>query len=154
VYTLETQVVNLFAWDGRAVGLYIKQKRERLGWSQRKLADRAGVSHAYVSHLEDGQYARPRIEKIKLVLGALGLTVEETREAVGRVNEASEEYVADGLDPELARIQVNLRTLSEWNEEVLREVGEYVQFRVEQLKKQRKEAKRAAQHQPEPPEEA
>lgn len=49
-------------------GTKIKQAREALGWTQKDLADRAGISDSYVRHIEGG--ARPGTDEVVERIGA------------------------------------------------------------------------------------
>lgn len=55
-----------------AVGSRIAQLRTLRGWSQRRLATAAGVSHAYVALLERGRLASPGKFKLDAIARALG----------------------------------------------------------------------------------
>jgi transcriptional regulator with XRE-family HTH domain len=90
--------------DGVSIGERVREERERRGWSARTLAQHAGVSHAYVSHLEAGQYSRPGIEKLGRIAGALGVKLESL--AVQEAESDEEERA-----PKLDEIQVNLMAI-------------------------------------------
>jgi SOS-response transcriptional repressor LexA len=55
-----------------ALGQRLAQLRHARGWSQRRLAAAAGVSHAYVALLERGRLASPGTFKLDAVARALG----------------------------------------------------------------------------------
>ncbi len=57
--------------DPRALGRAIAEQRRRLGWSQRRLAEAAGVSHGYIAQLELGHVpnaSKARLDAINRVL--------------------------------------------------------------------------------------
>jgi len=53
----------------------IRARRRSLGWTQQVLADRAGVSRVWLSHMETGK-ASPTLELLLRVLDALDLDVD------------------------------------------------------------------------------
>lgn len=55
----------------RQVGVLVAAERKRLGWSQQKLADRAGVQQAVISRLESGR-TNPTVELLSAVAQAMG----------------------------------------------------------------------------------
>lgn len=55
----------------RQVGALVAGERKRLGWSQQKLADRAGVQQAVISRLESGR-TNPTVELLSAVAQAMG----------------------------------------------------------------------------------
>ena len=55
----------------------IKALRERKGLSQKALADRIGVSDAYITMLETGKRANPSLKILKKLAKALGVPVTE-----------------------------------------------------------------------------
>jgi predicted transcriptional regulator len=48
----------------------IKAKRQRLGWTQRELADRVGMQQSRIAELESGQ-GNPTLDTVEGVLSAL-----------------------------------------------------------------------------------
>lgn len=80
-------------------GIWLAEQRRNADISQQDLADRVGVSKAYISTLEGdkpnsstGKPIVPRIDKIDKIARALGASVVEARLAAG--------YVPDRLDSE------------------------------------------------------
>jgi transcriptional regulator with XRE-family HTH domain len=55
----------------------IKALREDKGLSQKALADRIGVSDAYITMLETGKRANPSLKVLKKLAKALGVPVTE-----------------------------------------------------------------------------
>jgi transcriptional regulator with XRE-family HTH domain len=137
----------LWAWDGAAIGRRVQEEREKLGWSQRALAERAGVSHAYVSHLEAGQYKRPSREKLELVFGALRVPLERIvgEEDPGRAERDGAQADEFGeLDPEA---RANLLSMRELTREERRIVWATIHAMVDELKKRRGEREDVGQDQ-------
>lgn len=60
----------------------IVRRRKQLGWSQKEVGDRAGMTQAQVARLET-QATVPRMETVLKVAIALGLSVSLNEEAVG-----------------------------------------------------------------------
>lgn len=56
-------------------GTDLRSLRLSRGWSQKDLADRAGIRQGTVSSLENGHNARP--STVRLIAEALGVTVRE-----------------------------------------------------------------------------
>lgn len=66
----------MIALDGRhdlhSLGVMIRQRRLELGWSQRQLAERAGVSQGSLSIMEQSGVGM-RLERVVSVLSVVGL---------------------------------------------------------------------------------
>ncbi len=54
----------------------IKKFREQLGWSQRELAERAGITQSHLAKIEIGK-VNPRYSTVKLVMEALDKGVDD-----------------------------------------------------------------------------
>ena len=67
--------------DPAAIGARVRERRERLGLSQRALARRVGVSVAFVSCVERGERL-PSLETLARLADCLGLSLDEL--ALGR----------------------------------------------------------------------
>lgn len=63
--------------DGADIGARVRAARKERDWSLRLLAQRAGVSFAYISHLEKGRYPRPSVEKLEQIAKAFEIGLEE-----------------------------------------------------------------------------
>ena len=50
----------------------LRQERERLGYSQEKMAEKSGITHKYYGAIELG-YKFPSLEKLEGITGALGI---------------------------------------------------------------------------------
>src|SRR5439155_7612116 len=59
--------------DPRTIGQHIAALRRGNGWSQRHLADAAGVSHGYIGLLERGQLPNPSKRRLDAIARALQL---------------------------------------------------------------------------------
>ncbi len=63
----------------------IKRHREKLGWSQQKLAEKAGLSYNAITKIEQGAAKNPRMETLIKLADAFNITIDEL---VGRKNNA------------------------------------------------------------------
>lgn len=61
--------------DPQSLGAAIRQARGTRGWTQAQLAERAGVSRAFVLDLERGARARAELFRVLAVVRALGKAV-------------------------------------------------------------------------------
>jgi repressor LexA len=67
-----------------SLGSKVRELRQNLGWSQQKLADSAGLSHAYISRLEQDSIKNPLADALIRLARALGVDANElTKVAVG-----------------------------------------------------------------------
>jgi len=72
--------VKLFYTTMKPLAETIKQMRERADLSQNQLAQRAELSLAYISKLEDGKYASMTIKTCKALSKGFGMTIQELLE--------------------------------------------------------------------------
>lgn len=56
--------------------MLLKNYREKLGWTQKKLSQVSGVSQTYISELEAGKF-QPTIKILKKLSSALGVSITE-----------------------------------------------------------------------------
>ena len=59
------------------LGMRIKQLRTKQGLSVRDLAEKVGVSHAYISMLETGAKTNPSLDLVKQLAKALKVKLTE-----------------------------------------------------------------------------
>lgn len=62
----------------------LRTLRERKGLSQRALAERVGVTPAYITMLERGARKNPTVDTLKRIAKALGVSVGELLERAER----------------------------------------------------------------------
>jgi transcriptional regulator with XRE-family HTH domain len=62
--------------DDQRFGATIRRIRQRRGWRQQDLADRAGVSQSVVSRIERGLIGSPSVDTIRAVAAALEIRVD------------------------------------------------------------------------------
>lgn len=60
----------------------VRELRKKAGWSQQKLAERAGLSFNVITKIEQGLSKSPSIHTIIKLSNALGITLDEL---VGRI---------------------------------------------------------------------
>lgn len=57
------------------IGERIKAEREKVGWSQSKLANEAGVQSSTISQIESGRRKKPSVDVLQRIAKALSITV-------------------------------------------------------------------------------
>jgi len=55
----------------------IKELRKKSGWSQQKLADKAGVSYNTVTKIEQGAATMPTIQTMIKIADAFGVSLDQ-----------------------------------------------------------------------------
>ncbi|MBM3245140.1 MAG: helix-turn-helix transcriptional regulator [Candidatus Omnitrophica bacterium] len=55
----------------------LKQLRKKSGWSQQKLAERAGLSYNVITKIEQGAAKNPNIRTIIKLADAFGVSLDE-----------------------------------------------------------------------------
>lgn len=58
------------------IGEKVREAREMRGWTQAELAERLGIDHTGVSHLEAGRTDNPTLKRIRRLADALDVTVK------------------------------------------------------------------------------
>ncbi|WP_172251900.1 helix-turn-helix domain-containing protein [Saccharibacillus deserti] len=76
-------------------GSYLKQVRERKGWSINRLAGAAGVSTSQISRIEHGLRGVPKPQTITKIAQALGVSYEEMMNEAGYLHDAHETSAPD-----------------------------------------------------------
>ena len=59
----------------------LKELRKKAGWSQQKLAEKAGLSYNAITKIEQGAAKQPTIQTMIKIADAFGVTLDEV---VGR----------------------------------------------------------------------
>ena len=57
-------------------GERVARAREKRGWTQQELAERAGVRYETINRIENGKHAEPRVYVAVALAKALGTTVD------------------------------------------------------------------------------
>ncbi len=91
--------------DVRALGKRLLLRRVDLGLDQDDVAERAGLSRAYVSRVERGAVANPKLGDLRRVATALELSLDDL------LNEPppGSRQQSQGDDPELATLMRDLK---------------------------------------------
>jgi transcriptional regulator with XRE-family HTH domain len=55
----------------------LKQLRKKVGWSQQKLAEKAGLSYNVITKIEQGVARRPTIQTMIKLADAFGISLDE-----------------------------------------------------------------------------
>lgn len=55
----------------------LKELRKKAGWSQQKLAEKAGLSYNTITKIEQGVAIMPTIQTIVKIADALGISLDE-----------------------------------------------------------------------------
>jgi len=61
----------------------LRQLRKKAGWSQQKLAEKAGLSYNVITKIEQGVAKRPSIQTMMKLADAFGISLDDL---VGRRN--------------------------------------------------------------------
>jgi len=81
------------------LGTKVRELREEMGWTQQKLADKAGVGHAYISRLERDGFKKPSADILLRLARTLKVDVNCLYEAAGYVGEKGRRMRNDGRRP-------------------------------------------------------
>ena len=73
-------------------GEKLVELREQRGWTQKKMADKLGVSAAYLSALENGQRGKPSLRLLHAVCQTFGIIWDEA-DALAELAQASHPVV-------------------------------------------------------------
>jgi len=95
--------------DLKKLGEAVRFRRLGKGWSLADLADKSGVSKAYISDLENGSAGTPNIQYVYAIAVALDTTLDELlSDATARV-EKPKKRRAEDLPQGLAELQAELK---------------------------------------------
>jgi transcriptional regulator with XRE-family HTH domain len=106
------------------LGHSVRFLRQGKGWTLNDLADKSGVSKAYISDLENGVAGKPNVQYVFSIATALGVTLDQLlNDAVPKPADRSRrKNAAQDLPPGLADLQAELK-LSEDEVEMLAQVN-------------------------------
>lgn len=62
--------------DNKQIGEKIRQLREKKGWKQNQLANKAGISPTYIYQLEAG-LKNPTVQYLEYICNELGVTLQQ-----------------------------------------------------------------------------
>ena len=106
--------------DAVKLGEYIGAQRESLGISLRRLAERIGVTHSYLSRLEAGDYAQPAPAVLYRIAEALDLDPEDLFALAGHT-----------IPRELPSFTPYLRAKYDIPDQAAQELADYFRFMTE-----------------------
>ena len=58
----------------------LKELRKKAGWSQQKLAEKAGLSYNTITKIEQGAATMPTIQTVVKIADAFGISMDEVLE--------------------------------------------------------------------------
>lgn len=95
--------------DLKKLGSKVRFLRQGKGWSLADLAEKSGVSKAYISDLENGLAGKPNIQYIFSIATELDVTLDELlRDTTVKEARARKRRSPDELPPGLAELQQEL----------------------------------------------
>lgn len=86
------------------LGEFVKERREAKGWSKRRLATEANISHTEVHRIEIGERLGPSVPVLNALAEALGVSKEEMLQVAGYIDEDNESV------PLIERVFPDLKT--------------------------------------------
>jgi transcriptional regulator with XRE-family HTH domain len=110
--------------DLKRLGENVRFRRQGKGWTLSDLAEKSGISKAYISDLENGAAGRPNIQYVFAIANALGVTLDELLDdaAPKRTDASRKKRTAEELPPGLKELQMDMN-LSESEVEMLAQVN-------------------------------
>jgi transcriptional regulator with XRE-family HTH domain len=94
--------------DLSKLGHKVRFYRQGQGWSITTLAEKSGVSKAYISDLENGVAGKPNIQYVYAITVTLGLTLDELLEDAKPAGKPKSSKQREQLPPGLAELQREL----------------------------------------------
>lgn len=116
---METSTIDL-----KRLGENVRFRRQGKGWKLSDLAEKCGISKAYISDLENGAAGRPNIQYVFAIANALSVTLDELLDdaAPKRTDSSKRKRLAEDLPPGLKELQMDMN-LSESEVEMLAQVN-------------------------------
>ncbi len=108
------------------LGTYIQTKRKEKGYSIRKLAELAEISHTEVKRIEDGMRKQTSPQVLRSIATALNCPYEDLMAAAGYIDEPAVDADATAV--------AGIQNADDLSQEEIDKVNEYIAF----LKSQRK----------------
>jgi transcriptional regulator with XRE-family HTH domain len=94
--------------DLQKLGHRVRFLRQGKGWTITTLAEKSGVSKAYISDLENGVAGKPNIQYVYSIAVALGVTLDELLEDAKPTQRNRPRKNDEDLPPGLAELQLEL----------------------------------------------
>ena len=63
--------------------MVIRELRRKRGWTQSKLAEKAGIRQGVLSYIESGRTKHPRVDTLAAIAKALGVPIEALMKKAG-----------------------------------------------------------------------
>jgi transcriptional regulator with XRE-family HTH domain len=108
--------------DLEKLGHKVRFCRQGKGWTIAVLAEKSGVSKAYISDLENGVAGKPNIQYVFAIAVALEVTLDELLEDAKPSGRGKSHKGTEGLPPGLAELQQELE-LSDGEVESLAQIN-------------------------------
>jgi len=108
--------------DLAKLGQQIRFLRQGKGWSLSDMAQRSGISKAYISDLENGAAGKPNIQYAYSIAVTLGVTLDDLLEGAKPASKQKRRRLGEELPPGLAELQVELK-LSDDEVETLAQIN-------------------------------
>lgn len=117
-------MVEKSAIDLKRLGENVRFRRQGKGWTLNDLAEKSGISKAYISDLENGAAGKPNIQYVFAIASALGVTLDELLDnaAPRQIPASRKKRLAEDLPPGLKELQMEMN-LSESEVEMLAQVN-------------------------------
>jgi len=112
------------AIDLKRLGENVRFRRQGKGWTLNDLAEKSGISKAYISDLENGAAGKPNIQYVFAIANALGVTLDQLLDnaAPRQVDSSRRKRPAEELPPGLKELQLEMN-LSDSEVEMLAQVN-------------------------------
>lgn len=95
--------------DLKKLGAKVRFLRQGKGWSLADLAEKSGVSKAYISDLENGLSGKPNVQYLFNIAVALDVTIDDlVQEAITREPRSKRKRAPEELPPGLWDLQQEL----------------------------------------------
>uniref|UniRef100_A0A372IJU1 XRE family transcriptional regulator n=1 Tax=Paracidobacterium acidisoli TaxID=2303751 RepID=A0A372IJU1_9BACT len=110
--------------DLKRLGENVRFRRQGKGWTLNDLAEKSGISKAYISDLENGAAGKPNIQYVFAIANALGVTLDELLDnaAPRQVDSSRKKRPTEDLPPGLKELQMEMN-LSDSEVEMLAQVN-------------------------------
>jgi transcriptional regulator with XRE-family HTH domain len=112
------------AIDLQKLGHNVRFLRQGKGWTLNDLAEKSGISKAYISDLENGVAGKPNIQYVFAIANALGVTLDDLLDnaAPKRTASSKRKQAGEELPPGLKELQGEFN-LSDAEVEMLAQVN-------------------------------
>jgi transcriptional regulator with XRE-family HTH domain len=95
--------------DLQKLGHRVRFYRQGKGWTITALAEKTGISKAYISDLENGAAGKPNIQYVYSIAVAIGVTLDELLEDAKPLQRSKPRKDGEELPPGLGELQRELQ---------------------------------------------